>query len=169
MASQVLNGPSNPSYTNNTGQNVRIVINFMYSNSSDNITLNWAGLSVTEGNIEAIGKHIACGNAYYGDYFQFPFGFWSWWRSGFTSFANAGLNPRSAIATQNLAIKMPDKETDFVNTRRGFYRWLAGSSNNISGFSISVALPLEIFLAPGQTFSAVCGSHNILVIKEDGN
>ena len=29
MASQVLSGSSNPSYTNNTGQNVRVVINFM--------------------------------------------------------------------------------------------------------------------------------------------
>ena len=29
MASQVLSGTSNPSYTNNTGENVRVVINFM--------------------------------------------------------------------------------------------------------------------------------------------
>ena len=29
MASQVLSGASNPSYTNNTGQNVRVVINYM--------------------------------------------------------------------------------------------------------------------------------------------
>jgi hypothetical protein len=43
------------------------------------------------------------------------------------------------------------------------------STSEISGFSLSIAQPLEIFLAPGQTFSAVCGPHNILVLKEDGN
>ena len=50
MASQVLSGVSSPSYTNNTGQNVRVVINYMASASTGItriITLNWAGVSIT--------------------------------------------------------------------------------------------------------------------------
>lgn len=48
MASQVLSGSSNPSYTNNTGQNVRVVINYMEGDpSTQRLTINWAGLSVT--------------------------------------------------------------------------------------------------------------------------
>jgi hypothetical protein len=164
MASQILSGSSNPSYTNNTGQNVRIVINYMYSDSNDNITINWAGQSVTESSIEAIGKNIACGTAFYGDYFYFPFPFWNWWRR-----LNTPLNAQASVTTQNLSINMPVRSVDFDGTRRGFNRWFTDNADQISGFSISVALPLEIFLAPGQTFSAICGSYNILAIKEDGN
>lgn len=41
MASQVLSGSSNPTYTNNTGENVRIIINY-----AENITdISWAGVS----------------------------------------------------------------------------------------------------------------------------
>jgi hypothetical protein len=166
MASQVLSGTSNPSYTNNTTQNVRVVINYMYSNSEDIITINWAGQSVTEGNIEAIGKNIACGSAFYGDYFTFGWSFFSWF-----SLFNRASNPRSAISTQNVAIKLPTTQTRFSRTVRGWNLWYrsASSTSEISGFSLSIALPLEIFLAPGQSFSAVCGPHNILVLKEDGN
>lgn len=41
MASQVLSGAANPTYTNNTGQNVRIILNIL-SNAS---VVNWAGVS----------------------------------------------------------------------------------------------------------------------------
>ncbi len=47
MASQVLSGASNPSYTNNTGQNVRIVINYMQGTANNTLTISWAGVSVT--------------------------------------------------------------------------------------------------------------------------
>jgi len=59
MASQVLSGTSNPSYTNNTGQNVRVVINYMAFGSvtgsvtfgappvTNGITLNWGGTSAS--------------------------------------------------------------------------------------------------------------------------
>jgi len=41
MASQVLSGSSNPSYTNNTGQNVRLVLNVL-----DNLTsISWANVT----------------------------------------------------------------------------------------------------------------------------
>ena len=53
MASQVLSGAANASYTNNTGQNVRLIINYM-----QNVTrMTWAGVTV---NAESttIGKDI---------------------------------------------------------------------------------------------------------------
>jgi hypothetical protein len=56
MASQVLSGSSNVSYTNNTGQNVRIVINYMASPTS----MSWTGGgSVTATNVLAIGRNLA--------------------------------------------------------------------------------------------------------------
>lgn len=54
MASQVLSGSSNPSYTNNTGQNVRLVINFMQNPSA----MSWAGVSYTS-SLGAIGRNLA--------------------------------------------------------------------------------------------------------------
>jgi hypothetical protein len=80
MASQVLSGASNPSYTNNTGQNVRVVINYMRGSNFDpgvepdrfgrfgraaapsNITINWAGVSVGGSSTDqtlAIGRNLA--------------------------------------------------------------------------------------------------------------
>lgn len=41
MASQVLVGSSNATYANNTGQNVRLVINFMASCTS----MTWGGIT----------------------------------------------------------------------------------------------------------------------------
>jgi hypothetical protein len=41
MASQVFSGSSNPTYTNNTGKNVRIILNFL----SNATAVNWAGVS----------------------------------------------------------------------------------------------------------------------------
>jgi len=77
MASQVLNGASNPSYTNTTGQNVRVIFNFLRNPTS----ITWAGVSAS-----------------------------------------------SSLGT----------------------------------------LPEEVMLAPNQSFSAVCGAFNIVIIKEDG-
>ena len=77
MASQVLNGANNPTYTNTTGQNVRIILNFLSSASS----INWAGVTAS---------------------------------------------------------------------------------------SSSGPLPKEIVLSPGQTFSAVSGPYNIVIIPESG-
>lgn len=54
MASQVLSGSSNASYTNNTGQNVRLVINFMNSPSA----MSWGGVSYTS-SLAAIGRNLA--------------------------------------------------------------------------------------------------------------
>lgn len=63
MASQVLSGSSDVSYTNNTGQNVRIVINYMsavFSGVNNAfITLNWAGVSATSRGEIVIGRNLA--------------------------------------------------------------------------------------------------------------
>ncbi len=167
MASQVLTGASNPSYTNNTGQNVRIVINYMNANDSGEITINWAGASVTESNVEAVGKSVACASAFYGDYFAIDKEVWKWWRKKYGSFT-----PRSAVVAQNVAVRMPNPlaDADFSSKKR-FKRWLEDPANAeaLAGFSFAIAVPLEIFLAPNQTFSAICGVYNIVVIKEDGN
>ena len=56
MASQVLSGTSNPTYTNNTGGNVRVVINYM----ADPGRISWAAASTpTLAGILAIGRNLA--------------------------------------------------------------------------------------------------------------
>lgn len=63
MASQVLSGSGNVSYTNNTGQNVRIVINFMSAASSTGgISLAWASVTRNGEGLLAIGRNIAYAN-----------------------------------------------------------------------------------------------------------
>ena len=48
MASQVFSGTGNFSYTNTTGENVRVVINFLRARGSASpITMSWGGVSVT--------------------------------------------------------------------------------------------------------------------------
>ena len=79
MASQVLSGSSNPSYTNNTGQNVRVVINYMLGvgfgipgsadrfgtirgRTSCDLSINWAGVGLNSSTINgkiAIGRNLA--------------------------------------------------------------------------------------------------------------
>ena len=107
MASQVLSGTSNPSYTNNTGQNVRVVINYLGSLAQgqggnlpalQTISVSWAGVSAggsTQGAAVAIGR-------------------------------------------------------------------------GVSGPPIPFYVPTEIILAPGQAFSAIGSSYNIVVIPENG-
>ena len=126
MASQVLSGTSNPSYTNNTGQNVRVVINYMApqiggnvdrgrGEQSSGITINWNGLSASAS------RPLA----------------------SFTTSTVTGLVSVTPLG-------------DPIVIGRSV---MAGAP---------VALPVELILAPGQTFSAVCGPHNIVVIPENG-
>ena len=58
MASQVLSGSSNPSYTNNTGQNVRVVINFM----SNTTAITWGGVATSISPGATIGRNLAFSN-----------------------------------------------------------------------------------------------------------
>lgn len=60
MAAQVFSGSGNFSYTNNTGQNVRVIINYC-SNPQAGLTsiqMNWAGVSI---NVTALafGRNLA--------------------------------------------------------------------------------------------------------------
>lgn len=60
MASQVLSGSSNFTYTNNTGQNVRIVINYMKAVTSLSWSASGGGtVSVSETGTITIGKNLA--------------------------------------------------------------------------------------------------------------
>jgi hypothetical protein len=123
MASQVLSGNNNVSYTNNTGQNVRIVINYMAS-SSNTISMSWAGASAGANYVTAIGRNLAfsSGKSYSGGTNQ-----------------GAGV----AIAANNALVSESNEDYNF-------------------------ALPTELMLSAGQTFSASCGAYNIVVIPEAG-
>ena len=64
MASTVLSGTGNVTYTNSTGQNVRVVINYMAGPGFDNIstgawTMSWAGVSIQLVRGFTIGRNLA--------------------------------------------------------------------------------------------------------------
>jgi len=135
MASQVLSGSSNPSYTNNTGQNVRVVINFMRNVSS----ISWAGVSASAPEC-TIGRNLASLNFFY-DYDAAPISNPVYVRSVTSSMT--GNNLAGNISTAN----QPEE---------------------VSSSDFSIALPTELMLASGQTFSATCKAYNIVVIPEAG-
>jgi hypothetical protein len=121
MAATVLSGTGNVTYTNSTGQNVRVVVNFalITTKVTDyNLTMSW---SATAGGTVSI-----------------P-----------TGFAGIGRN-----------IAFSSSSTNFTNDA------VIGSGNKEN------ALPTEIILAPGQTFSLTAGansmSYNIVFIPEAG-
>ena len=170
MASTVISGSSNPSYRNNTGENVRVVINYMAGTAfaparfgfpsfpsslnqpiqltppvPSSITINWAGLSVGSsssfGNI-AIGRNLAYSQIFRDLRVQ----------------GAPGPQPEPVPVS---SFGIPNQISE--NTS------LAASSNNAAGGGGEIdPLPTELILAPGQTFSAVCGVHNIVVIPENG-
>jgi hypothetical protein len=129
MASQVLSGTGDVTYTNNTGQNVRIVTNYMkFTNSSTidfgSITVSFGGVSTT---IRTYGGTIGRGIA------------------GTTRDTGSG-----ATASQNFA--------------KDIFQ-----SGEIEG------VPLELIIAPTETFSVVgsagvitIAAYNIVVIPEAG-
>jgi hypothetical protein len=179
MASQVLSGPSNPSYTNNTGQNVRIVINYM------------AGTAFTPGRTAPRDRF---GNALGQDVAPIPSTITISWAG--VSVGSASNQGSTAIG-RNLAYSQLFRDTqaggvqtvrgqDLVAGQPGFVQFDAGPSANITFDTVAVtnsislaaiannaagfvgSLPTELILAPGETFSAVCGVHNIVVIPEAG-
>jgi hypothetical protein len=110
MASTVLSGSSNATYTNSTSQNVRLVINYMAAPTAMSWSATAGGtVSVTATGLISIGRNLA----FYGQ-----------------------------SRSENNA-----------------------SSINENGGS---ALPTEIMLAAGQTFSTTCGAYNIVIIPEAG-
>jgi hypothetical protein len=121
MASTVLSGSSNVTYTNNTGQNVRVVINFAKT-ASTGLNMSW---SATGGGTVSI-----------------------------TSFLTS--------IGRNLAFYEGNSNTNTIT-----------SNNAISSSNTEGALPTEIMLAAGQTFSlssitSTVSSYNIVIIPEAG-
>ncbi len=131
MASQVLSGTGDVTYTNNTGQNVRIVTNYMkFTNSSTidfgSITVSFGGVSTT---IRTYGGTIG---------------------RGIAGTTRGGSNSSAGPNGQNFA--------------KDIFQ-----SGEIEG------VPLELIIAPTETFSVVgsagvitIAAYNIVVIPEAG-
>ena len=159
MASQVLSGTSNPSYTNNTGQNVRLLMNYIANCTS----MTWAGVTVTGDS--TVGKDVMTIN---GEVRSFegsgsagqpgPLAVSSTKATGyFTSTATVG----SKIQTQA--------------PRLGGSTYLGSddvATANVHFIPLTITpggeFPTELVLADGEAFSALSGAFNIVVIKEDG-
>ena len=137
MASQVLSGSGNVSYTNTTGENVRIIINYMsgsqrreVSDGEDitGISISFPGGSAGSIRALAIGKHLA----------------------------HVTTSSSVTVSSENAIMQ-------WTSTSPGEdYRFTAPTDGT------SFAIPLELMLAPGQSFSASCSSYNIVVIPEGG-
>jgi len=155
MASTVLSGPSNPSYTNNTGQNVRVVINFMRSlrianGNAEILSINWAGVGQTYSNRgDSSGTALTDSPVpvYIGRNLAFVQSIIA------PDDAEGGISPTVAALSSNNAMA-PSTRISTIFSRIP------------SESEVALALPTEIILAPGQTFSAQCGVHNIVVIPE---
>lgn len=133
MASQVFSGNSNFTYTNNTGQNARVVISYMESKANPSgisgritildytLSLSWAGVSLSWGSVRA------------------------------------AFGGNKTVIGKNIAfLGGPGNFVDFSSSR---------DSISPSGAPV---FPVEVLLAPGQTFSATCGIYNVVVIPENG-
>jgi hypothetical protein len=145
MASQVLSGASNASYTNNTGQNVRLIINYM----SNVTSMTWAGVSVTASST-TIGKDIPVTTISS--------------LSGSVSIPNSSGTLTGRVNPINSAI---------LNNMSGTISLSSGTGSSNIRFTTTTSetsnnFPTELMLASGQSFSSVCGAYNAIVIKEDG-
>jgi hypothetical protein len=229
MASEVLSGAANASYTNNTGQNVRLVINYM----SNTTSMTWAGVNVTASST-TIGKDIQNisgefrsavtgkllssiptssvdqniytyellvsdkrtnlneyqppgalpknpdgtynnpgpspglgGNALVNMWmrWRFPFGLWP-------TLENSSL-PR-VPPVNNFGSGTAYYGPDSMNFRPYLAPGQGGVTGSVNLFYVPLTVsrggnfPVELMLASGQSFSAVCGAFNAIVIKEDG-
>lgn len=202
MASQVLSGAANASYTNNTGQNVRLIINYMQNVTS----MTWAGVSVSAEST-TIGKDIqnitgefrsaVTGNEIYNSDIKrayelklssektvlgyIPNNPGGVGPTTLTSiknavssstsflkrlilFSNSGDTFANAPATYNLSMFQTRGTADSLE------RQFVGANIFYVPQTISRGgnFPVELMLAPNQSFSAVCGAFNAVVIKEDG-
>ena len=165
MASQVLSGASNPSYTNNTGQNVRLLMNYI----ADCTSMTWAGVTVT-GN-SSVGKDVMKIN---GEIRAFTV------ESDFTGIGPLKVDSTFPITgnqdpsrpftdTNNyIVVRSPRLE---ANTSPGYQEEGVAPNAHYIPLTISPGgeFPTELVLADGEAFSALSGAFNILAIKEDGN
>lgn len=166
MASEVFSGSKwEKPYTNNTPQNVRVVINFMQSLaktipsgtpgrlSSNNptidyeLTLNWAGVSVS-----AISK----GNS---RRVRGPLGVLSTVDPGGPITIGRNLAFFNSLPRDNTLLQIFLEETPISSNN---------CANGSMGDNQTIGFPTEIILAPKDTFNAVCGKYNIVVIPENG-
>ena len=194
MASQILSGARNVSYTNDTGQNVRLVINHM----SDVSQITWAGntkiitggrpyaktlprlatdsvLGIGVFNRGGAGSKIYIEDGF-GDVYintgtfvtiilrgnpNIPFTAGPVINSSVKSFGGIKQRGDQAGGVQDFSppVLIFDGGTESVS------RYLGEGG----GADIRTSIPRTIFLSPGQSFSAICRSYNIVVIKEDGN
>ena len=121
MAAQVLSGSGNVSYTNSTGQNVRLVINYLQTEGSADSTITFPGFSLNLQRKTRIGKMLA--------YIDYP-----------------------AKDRASISMAWADDETSDAR----------------------MAIPLEVGLANGQTFSVTnptssdIKGYNIIIIPEAG-
>jgi hypothetical protein len=191
MASQVLSGATNASYTNNTGQNVRLIINYM----SNVTSMTWAGVNVTA-SATTIGKDIQniTGELRQGvagtrlSTFTFT--------GGSTTVDSLEIDSAKAtLLTLNVGnnpLRIPARPgqtaTNFTSAAsqgdgNSFYSGSSDLTNsasqnysqdlpNIFYVPLTVSrggnFPVELMLANNQSFSATCGAYNVIVIKEDG-
>ena len=157
MASQVLSGSSNPTYTNNTGQNVRLLLNYIANCTS----MTWAGVTVTGSS--TVGKDVMTINGEVRSFTapQNVFGD----MSVDTNKAQAQFIPSAIFTDERINMnEVPligtSVNSDFVSSANAHYIPLSISPGG--------DFPSELVLASGQAFSAVSGAFNIVVIKEDG-
>ena len=169
MASEVFSGSSNFSYKNNTGQNVRVVINYMEAsnvvnisnifgqpsyNRSRGIVFTWAGVSI-DSTLLVIGRNLATSFIDIKDAPNTPV------------YATPLNNQITSVATySSYGVVHNDNAIATTNTFETSYA--GGGSSTGSRTTGSGALPTEIMLRPGQTFSATCGVYNVVVIPENG-
>ena len=145
MATQALSGSGNISYTNVTGKNVRLLINYMTVNAlSQNVTFSWGTSSqyvVSQLNF-SFGKSLAYSKVE-------------------TTTINNNYQTVSSIAQSwSLSSYQAVSSKNFIG----------GTSSGTPTKPLGV--PMEYILAPNQTFnvsgtSGAVGSYNILTITEN--
>jgi len=159
MASQVLSGTSNPSYTNNTGQNVRLLMNYI----ADCTSMTWAGVTVTGDS--TVGKDVMTIN---GEIRSFE---------GSGSVSSPGeLSVSSTKATGSFtSVAGTGSEILTTPPRLSAAQYIGRTdvaTANVHYIPLTITpggeFPTELVLADGEAFSALSGAFNIVVIKEDG-
>ena len=181
MASQVLSGSSNPLYVNNTGQNVRVVINYMASTNGSTgtapvgtvgvaptLTINWAGVSVTG----ALGPAPRVNAPFYSFRTRIlrrpTDGTFS---GGGPRFA-IGRNIASAVVASAFTPGFIESLFDSDPGIGGGDVALTSYANNagfeMGAITMGISFPTEIMLRPNDIFSAVCGVYNVVIIPENG-
>jgi len=177
MPSEVISGSSNPTYNNTTGQNVRLIINFLKSATRVSWGLAASPVSILEGLINASYNALRTIDPYSASY--------GWYTRTGAVTSNPFSNIRElVIRNNNVTVYSGDGSGVIVNgqyavvngikytpgTYKGSdYGW-SGDYSNTFNITLSEISPMkELMLGPGETFSSTCGEYNIVVIKENGS